>query len=140
MRATPPLARSAADAAEQRHRFESHLAQHGGEQRVVLEAVAAAALVEELPLEIVQREADRSAGLDREVLEQKRLAVCEVQSCERGGVRAERAGDADAVEIRGQSHGVLRLSLHASGRHHHAAAEPRAYSGRHLCADLQRVM
>jgi hypothetical protein len=65
--------RSAADAGEQRVGGHAQLAQRGGKQRVVLEAIAAATPIKELLLEIAERKGDPASGLDREVLEQERL-------------------------------------------------------------------
>jgi len=70
----------------------------------VLETVAAAPLVQKLALEIGQRQADAAPGLDRQVLEEKGLAVREVQAAKRvdGGVGW--GGLADAAEIVVESH------------------------------------
>ena len=84
------MRRTSAHASEQRGAVDADLAQRGREQRVVLEAVAAAPLVEELALEIAEREADAPAGLNRQVLEEERLAVRAVQAPERVGVRLRR--------------------------------------------------
>ena len=59
------------------------LGQRRREQRVVLEAGAAAPFVEKLALEIGKPEPDRAARLNRQVLEQERLAMREVQAAQR---------------------------------------------------------
>ena len=90
VRAAPAVRRAAPHTAEERVGGNPELAQGRREQRVVLEAVAAAPLVEELALEIAEREADAPAGLNRQVLEEERLAVRAVQAPERVGVRLRR--------------------------------------------------
>jgi hypothetical protein len=80
VRPAPALGWSAAHAPEERGRPESDVVQHCREQRVVLKAVPAAALVEELSLDVLQRNADPTAGLNRQVLEQKRFAMRDVQA------------------------------------------------------------
>ena len=72
----------------------------------MFEAIAAASFVDELPLDRVERDADGAAGLDRDVVEQKRLAMRDVQAAERAGGRRQARRDADAAEIIVQTHDV----------------------------------
>ena len=60
----PALGRTAANAPEQRRRAEADVVQGRPEQRVVLEAISAAAVIEKFPFEIDQREADGASALD----------------------------------------------------------------------------
>src|SRR5262249_30494132 len=106
VRPGPPFRRSAAHATEQRDRVESEVAQGARKQGVVLEAVAAAALVDELALDRVERDADGAASLDRDIVEQKRLTMRDVQAAERLSRRRQARGDADAAEIIVQTHDV----------------------------------
>jgi hypothetical protein len=105
VRPAPALRRTAADAAEQRRRHEPDLAERGGEQRVVLEAVAAAPFVEKLPLEIGEAEPNRTAQLNRDVLEEKRLAMREMQPPKRLQIRRDRRRHTNASEVILQAHG-----------------------------------
>ena len=91
MSARPALRWPAPHASEQRDRFQADLAQDLREQRVLLEAVAAAPLVKKLPFEIAKSQADLAAGLNRQVLEEERLAVREMEPAQRldvGGATA----------------------------------------------------
>ena len=101
VRPRPALRRSSAHAAEQRRGFEAGVAQRGGEQRVVLEAIAAASGVQELALQVGKREADAGPRLNRQVLEQERFAVRPVQPAQRvdGGVGRGRQADTPQVVV-----------------------------------------
>src|ERR1041384_7572275 len=110
MRPAPPFRRTSPHSAEQGRRPEPDVAERRGEEGVVLEAVAAAPLVEELALEIVEADADSAAGLDREVLEQERLAVRAVDPFEGGGVRFHGSADADPLQVFSQAHSRAIIS------------------------------
>src|ERR1700730_5801430 len=75
MRAHPAIGRAVAHPRQKRRDGEPQVTKRRREQRVVLEAIAATSLVEELPLEVAERQADSPALLNREVFESKLLPV-----------------------------------------------------------------
>ena len=94
------LRRSASHAPEQRRCREARVVQRRREQGVVLEALAAAPLISELALDVGDFGADRAAGLNRQVLEEERFAMREVQTAQRlqRGVARRRLTDTAKVD------------------------------------------
>src|SRR5262245_23721719 len=109
MRSPPGFRRPPADASEKRRRFKSAFAEHGCKQGVVLEAVAAALLVDEFSLDVSERNADAAARLNRKVFEQKRLAMQRVQAAKRLDARVNGARVADPAKVVVQPHGILSI-------------------------------
>ena len=69
---------------------------------------AAASLIEKLPLQSGDRQRNAAAGLNRDVLEQKRLAVRAMQPLEHFGAPRRRRGLTSAREVVGKPHDAIR--------------------------------
>ena len=91
---------------QQRREAEAQIPKRGAEERVVLETIAAAPLVQELAFEILEREADPAALLNRQILEEKPLAVCQVHAAQGVQRASERLGDADRAQVIVESHSL----------------------------------
>ncbi len=109
MRARPALGRTAPDAPQQRGALEAGLTESRGKQSVVLEAIPPAALVQELVLEVAERQTDGAAGLDRQVLEEKCLAMRNVQPTKRVDRRGRGRRLTNPPEVVVESHDVLPI-------------------------------
>src|SRR6185437_7591930 len=86
-------------AGRQRPDLKAHLPQHGAEQRVLLEAIAAAAAGNQLGLQAVEIECDRKPKHHIEVLEGDAHRMREMQRRERFERRRQIAGVSDPREI-----------------------------------------
>src|SRR5207253_292476 len=104
VRAYPSFRRTAAHAAEEQADVVVEVAKRRGQQRVVLEAVAAAALIDELPFQRVEREVHAAPGLDVDVVEEERAPVGAVDAPQRAGIGALRLLFLDSVQVAGEPH------------------------------------
>ena len=75
--------RPIANPRHQARQREPELLQDGGKQQVVFEAVAAAAVADQLALDVVNREPDRSAEQDVEIFERNVRRMRQVQAGQR---------------------------------------------------------
>ena len=101
--------RAEADPRAQTRDVEPDGLERGGEQRVVLEAVAAAAIADELVLQAREVEPDRAPEQDVEVLERDRRRVREMDRVQHLERRLDRPVVADACEVR------VQVEVHRSG-------------------------
>ncbi len=99
-----PLGRS--HAAEVLRHGEPELAKRGGEERVVLEAIAAGVALEEFLLDRRNVDADHAVLLDLEVVERERAEVRDVESAKSVDGWRERPGHAESPEVVVESHAL----------------------------------
>ncbi len=116
--AVPPVAEP--HARRERRHAEAEVREHGGEERVLLEAVAAAPCPDEFGFERREVEPDRAAEEDVEVLERDRGRVRAVESGEAGDRRRRRRFEPDPAEIGGDvrdcAHDRQRVTPQDGGR------------------------
>ena len=106
VRPRPQDVRSQSHASRELRYREAKGPQHGGEQQVLLEAVAAASPGDELRLQTVEIERDRAAQQDVEILERDVRDVRLVQRLEHRARRLALAGVLDADADRREGRGL----------------------------------